>query len=300
MDSARDRHTQEIVDAEELLALEHVDQEGYICRGCAARVIPSAYRPENKVRPYFKVHDEHEEDCDVEAEPKLIAKGKKQRLRTRDGFPGSYPDRLILRDYRNVVGLEDGANLPVGGPHGWPSGGGGAPSIKNRPRSAGTIRPICRTFIHYPHDRDLQLHVPGIEQKIYMTVFKKLKWEPIEVFSGKRIFYAPIQWGRPEENEHYLQITLSAGAAADNRLKQPYRVRIEWAGWGPGRRTAVNSELDIAREESIKETKAGHKEKKGYVFFIGDQDAADPTLFHVHDHRLICALVDEIRYPPRK
>lgn len=299
MDSARDKLSGEIVDAEELLYLEEVDQEGYICRGCKAKVIPASFRPENKVRPYFRAPEGHEEGCDVDAEPKLIAKGKKGKLSTeRDGFPGSYPDRLILRDTRNVIDPTVSAGGVIDSLHGRPSGGGeGGPSSKNRPRAANTIRPICRTFIRFPYDRHLPLRVPGVDVHVYRQVFKKLKWEPVEYFPANRVFYAAIQWAKPEENEQYLEITLSAGLRQGDMWVQPYKVRIEWAEWSKARRTAVKTEIEIAREEARAATKEGHKEKKGYLFLIGEQDRENPSIFRVHDHRLICCIVDEIIYP---
>ncbi|MDR3159425.1 MAG: hypothetical protein LBU11_10600 [Zoogloeaceae bacterium] len=42
--------------------------------------------------------------------------------------------------------------------------------------------------------------------------------------------------------------------------------------------------------------KRGDKEK-GWLFFVGRQDADTLALFHVNDHRLICCLVAEMVYP---
>ncbi|EQL42642.1 hypothetical protein M770_35405 (plasmid) [Pseudomonas aeruginosa VRFPA03] len=36
---------------------------------------------------------------------------------------------------------------------------------------------------------------------------------------------------------------------------------------------------------------------RSFLFFIGNQDAKKPALFHVQDHRLICTLHDELVFP---
>lgn len=75
-----------------------------------------------------------------------------------------------------------------------------------------------------------------------------------------------------------------------------HRVRVEWADWSKAKRTYARNEIEVARKEAIAAKNKGTKEK-GYLFFVGDQDTDDATLFRVADHRLICCLVDEITYP---
>ena len=83
MDSAQDKFTGEIVEAEQLWLVDNVDKDRYICRGCGINVTPASYRPENLVRPYFTARDgDHESKCDVAGEKKLVARGKKGRLST--------------------------------------------------------------------------------------------------------------------------------------------------------------------------------------------------------------------------
>lgn len=103
MESACNKHTGEIVDAEQLWTIDPVDPIGYECRGCGAPATPCSYRPENKVRPYFSAKDGHNAGCDVEGEVELVKRARKQRISTRAGFPGSFPNRLVLRDKREVV-----------------------------------------------------------------------------------------------------------------------------------------------------------------------------------------------------
>ncbi|MCE4062693.1 hypothetical protein LXM60_21035 [Pandoraea sputorum] len=303
MDSAQDKITGEIVEAEQLWLIALVDKDRYVCRGCGIKLTPAAYRPENVVRPYFTARDtDHRPNCDVDGERKLDRKGKKQRLSTpRDGFPAPYPSKLVLRDRRIITdgpdsedsdatrGRDASARRTTGSDQDTPT--------TSRRRAANTIRPICRTFINFPYDRDLELDVPGVLATKYISVFKKLKWDELVSYPDARIFYAAIRWSKPIESDEYLEIIVDAGERdQEKRLTQGHRIRVEWAEWSKAKRTYVRNEIEAARKEAIAAKNSGANEK-GYLFFIGAQDAGDVSLFHVNDHRLICCLVDDITYP---
>ncbi|MES2300134.1 MAG: hypothetical protein V4582_24080 [Pseudomonadota bacterium] len=296
MDSARDKPTGQIVDAEQLWIIDPVEPEGYECRGCGAAATPCSYRPENKVRPYFAAKSGHHTGCDVEGEEELVKRAKKQRVTARDGFPGSAPNRLELVDARAVAG-------PGGAPGAAPGGGGGRladggenETRRHRAWAAQTIRPICRTFIKFPFDRDLPLAIPGIDAATYQRVFKVLKSNEIMQYPERRLFYAPISWKAPSGHDDHLEILLSYGEWVDGKLVRPYRVKLDWSAWSAAKRRNVSNEIEVAQDEYMKAKKAG-KIDKGYLFFIGKQDEGDPALFHVDDHRLICCLVAEMIYP---
>lgn len=173
---------------------------------------------------------------------------------------------------------------------------GGTPAT-NRRRVASTIRPICRTFINFPYDRDLELEVPGIDATKYLSVFKKLKWDELAFYPDTRIIYAAIRWSRPLDTDDFLEIALDTGERdQEKRLLRGHRVRVEWAEWSKAKRTYVRNEIEAARKEAIAAKDKGTKEK-GYLFFVGEQGADDVTLFRITDHRLICCVVDEITYP---
>lgn len=296
MESAIDKVTGEIIDAEQLWLIEIVDKERYICRGCGEKAVPASFQPENVVRPYFR--STHNADCDVSGEAKLIARGRLEKLGSKlTGFPPPYPSKLVLVDDRVVVdhGPRSDHPLPArtrGGPR---VDGGGSTDIQ-RKRSAGTIRPISRTFINYPYDRYLDLSVPGVEAKNYAQVFKKLKWDELLSYPDQKIFYAAMRWSPPSRTDDHIEVYLDGGEREDKKLVRPYRVRIAWAEWSKSKRTYVSNELEVARKDAI----AGAEKKtnkKAYLFFLGRQDEADLTLFHVTDHRLICCIFDEVIWP---
>lgn len=79
MESARNRVTMEVVDAEDLWLLPAVDKYGYICRGCDLTVYPASYLKTNLQRPHFRSPhgQEHLEGCDIEGDEKTVASGKR-------------------------------------------------------------------------------------------------------------------------------------------------------------------------------------------------------------------------------
>jgi hypothetical protein len=294
MDSAEDVFTGEIIDAEQLWLFDVVDKDRYICRGCGAKAVPASYLPTNVVRPYFRAT--HSDSCDVTGEKKLIQKGKHERVSSaRDGFPAPYPSRLTLTEKRVVVESSARPRAPYVRTDDTEPKATSETGLSKK-RAAGTIRPICRTFINFPFDRDLDLLIPGIDATTYQQVFRRLKWDSITFYTKKHLFYAPMRWGHPAANDEFIEIALDAGHREDKKLVDPYRVRISWADWSKAKRTYVRNELEVTRKEAIEVFKANPR-TKGYLFFIGEQDENDHGLFHVTDHRLICSRVDEITYP---
>lgn len=296
MESARDKHTKEIVDAELLWIIDPVDPLGYECRGCGVLATPCSYRPENKVRPYFSAKSGHNTNCDVEGEVELVKRARKQRISTREGFPGSFPNRLVLQEQRPVVGPNGTPNAPRGEGAGRFGTDGLGETREGRRWAAQTIRPICRTFTNYPFDRDLTLTVPGIEANTYQRVFRSLKSDQVLHYAETSIFYAPISWKALITDGDNLEIQLSYGEWNERKLSRPYRVNVDWQSWSIAKRNYVSREIETARLEYMAAKKRGDNEK-GWLFFVGRQDESDPALFHVDDHRLICCLVAEMIYP---
>lgn len=298
MESARDKITDEIVDAEELWIINPVNPLGYRCRGCEAVATPCSYRPENVVRPYFRAKDGHEEGCDVDGEAELIKRARKHRVSTLEGFPGSFPNRLVLRDLRPVVdsgGVQGGASSQPDRSTG--SKTGNKPQ-RNRHYAAQTIRSICRTFIGFPFDRDLPLSLPDVAAGSYQLAFRSLKRDGIISYPQRSLFYARISWAVPTLNDEYLEIQLGHGEWSEGKLIRRYRVRVDWRSWSSAKRNYVSREVEASRLEGMAAKKSGGKDD-GWLFFIGRQDENDLALFHVDDHRLICCLVAEVTYPPK-
>ncbi|WP_036770768.1 hypothetical protein [Photorhabdus australis] len=304
MESARDKRTGEIVEAEDLWLLDSVDIEGYVCWACGITMQPAAWEKDKKVRAYFKKKRgiEHLPKCDADAETTVVGQGRRKSVRhILDSAPGLSPSGLKLVEQRPMVDPDavNGENRADSKRSVSTKFSEGNTPTKQSRRPSQTIRPICRAFIRFPHDRGMSLNIPGISGQIYMTVFKKLQKE-VQPYPEPKIFYAELLWNKFSENDEKLIIPLSGewGKDESGKLKptRSYQIHIEWAGWSKAKRTVVRKELEAARTEA-KESKGKGLRDKAWVFFIGEQNAENPEIFYVSDYRLICTIVGHITYP---
>lgn len=307
MDVARNRHSGELVEAEQLWDMEVVDREAWICRSCPTQVYPASYDAAvNKRRPYFTLGriNRHAEGCAVDGEQGIVSRGRKERVGNSDGFPMPFPSKLVLGD-------EPAA--PVG-PHKLSFTSSTLAAVHAAARASvhkrhhghtiRTIRPACRTYINFPNDREfLPLDIPGVRGKTYAQVFWCIPNKKPAFFANPRhLFYAPIRWKEaPVATEAHCELTLNAGEwdGAARRYVSLCRLRVDWSGWSPARRNALLREIDAARAEALEQARQDGQ-VKGWIFFAGEQDGADPALFHVGDERFICALAARMAWPERQ
>ncbi|HIE1014525.1 TPA: hypothetical protein ACXJP8_006431, partial [Pseudomonas aeruginosa] len=237
----------------------------------------------------------HSPDCETEKESKVIAQGKRGSVQKElETSPGLSPARLQLINTRTIV---DPA-LPRTEQHTQSIGRQdtmGNTARREGRRAANSIRPICRAFLRFPYDRHLSLEVPGVAPNTYQTAFKKLRSDGLGQFAQARVFYGELAWSQAVESSEYLTISLNAGEWKDEKLT-PYQVIVHWLEWSAVARGRLKNELEVARKEGM-EAKKAKQASRSFLFFIGNQDAKKPALFHVQDHRLICTLHDELVFP---
>ena len=218
---------------------------------------PCSSRPKNKVRAYFSAKDGHKSGCDVEGEVELVKRARKQRVSAREGFPGSFPNRLVLRDTRRVVGSNGPPTVTTSAGRSRTSSERVSETPRDRRWAAQTIRPICRTFVNYPYDRDTPLAVPGVAAGNYQRVFRSLKSDQILQYPKSCLFYAPIGWQAPIEDGDQIEIQLSYGEWIERKLTRSYQVRIGWNDWSAATRKYVSRETETARLEYMAAKKRG-------------------------------------------
>ena len=103
MDAARSLATDEIVEAEDLKILGHVDRYGYVCHGqeCGIQVFPRSYRVENLLRAHFFTRSTHTSSCDVAGEDEVRSRGKKSKRR-RGAKNVSWPITISTDAFRRT------------------------------------------------------------------------------------------------------------------------------------------------------------------------------------------------------
>jgi hypothetical protein len=307
VDTARDKNTRELVEAEELWSMKPVDSEVYICRGCPTQVFPASYdKSHNKKRPYFTLGPVNKHvDCDVDGEEKFVKRAKKERVGTPEGFPVPFPSKLTLTDERPVQPDGDGAQGGAGASRTSTRGAKvGTATRKHHGHSVKTIRPACRAFINFPYDRaTLPLEIPGIAGNTYAKIFEYLGSKKPEHFtSPTRLYYAAIRWTvAPVLEADHCDLTLNAGEWDKDMggYKAMSRVRVNWTEWSKSRRDTLIREFNTTREEAKEKAKA-NKQVKGWIFFVGTQDKSEPGLFYVGNHRMICCLEADMIWPTKK
>lgn len=291
MDSARDTVTNEIVEAEQLWELEAVDKERYACIGCGTQIWPASYKRDiNKKRPYFTLGatGAHIEPCDIDGEEDIVKRAKVQRLGTPEGFPLPYPNKLVLSDDRPVVS-PSGGELSTDGVRRNQSRGDNSRSQRaNHGHTVKTIRPIAKAFIKYPHDREtLPLQVPDCEGSSFASVFWRLG-KLMQLRSPTHLYYAPLHWKAPSKSDAHIEWQLNAGDwdTVNNRRGTSYRVRVDWNVWSSTQRNTLLHEVEVARDKA----KDSGGAINAWLFFVGTQDADDPTLLVVSRYQLVCCI----------
>lgn len=301
MESARNKYTDEIIEAEDLWLLDCVNTKGYVCWGCGIDMYPSAWQKGSKKRPSFNRMPgiTHKPDCDADAESTIVEHGQKKSVRhVLDSAPGLMPSGLKLIEHRPIAKSDTADNESKSGAiHSvsTKTGEGKIPARQSR-RQVNSIRQICRAFVRFPYDRNMSLNMPGIDANTYLTVFKKLK-KPIQTYSDRRIFYSLLLWKKFEQDENQIIIQLSGEWGKDEfgrpKPSRSYKIHVEWGNWSQAKRTMLLNELETVQEEA-KEAVNKKAKERAQVFFIGEQDVDNPEVFYVTDYRLICAIMGNV------
>ncbi|MDQ1918826.1 hypothetical protein [Massilia pseudoviolaceinigra] len=308
MDVARNLHTGELVEAEELWNMDVVEKDAYVCRGCATRVFPASYDPAvNKRRPYFTLGkgNHHAQGCDVDGENTIVSRARQERVGGSDGFPMPFPSNLSLSDAHPAS--PPGSAAPAFGSATLAAVHAAARAAARRQyhgHTVKTIRPLCRTYINFPNDRAyLPLEIPGVWGSTYAQLFWLIPNKKPAFFNNPRhLFHAPIRWKvEPVISDTHCELTLSAGQwdSATRGYLSLCRLRVDWSGWSDTRRRTLLHEIEAARTEAVEHARRD-SQVKGWIFFIGTQDRVDPGLFHVDDARFICCLAARMTWPERQ
>ncbi|MEA1063470.1 hypothetical protein [Erwinia sp. HR93] len=287
MDSAWDIASHTKVYSDELWALEEIDTSGYVCWGCGIPVYPAAYAKRNAQRPHFRLYRNtaHRYGCHANTEMGIIEHGRRSSVR----------EHLEKSSDLSPAGL---ALTPAntGKDRGEARLRNGSAAITTSREYAATLRPICRAFIHFPHDRDMSLRVPNAVGNTYATIFKKLPAELPRIFPENKIFYSKLSNSRLIPEADSLLLHLAPYAWEGRKPTGEYLLNLGWSRWNARQKYGIEHGLEAARLGAI-EAKKARKKDEAWVFFLGQQDRARPELFHVSDPRLVYVMIGDISVP---
>ncbi|WP_043729832.1 hypothetical protein [Nocardia asiatica] len=218
MDQARIATTDEIVDATDLLAWDPdlVQRTDFTCPSilCSAKLAACAWRPGQKVRPYFSAKWGHATGCDVDGRVKLVDPPERPDDPEPLEVVAGYVAKLVLSDVRRIQSPQPPADSDETEPVSEPQSATVTDQNTVRLGTCRTIRTLCSTFLHNPPElrAAMKLDVPGVDATRYATGFRRLERFEIRRYAEQRIFYAPIRWSaEPTETPRALTIDLYCG-----------------------------------------------------------------------------------------
>ena len=308
MDTARDKRTKQSTTGFDLKRLETVDKSGYECIACGIPVNPVSFEKHHKRSPHFKLFPktEHLSNCGYEKEQNSYINAETERISTPDGLSFPYPSRMVLPRDTIFDNSPNSRNLDETN---FVSKVRTENSEHNSSRphnyTVDTIRSLAQFYLRFPFDRHLALSVPGIVGSNFNGIFQKIAYEDARDYSEKKILFGSLHYQSTITGEDSVEIKLTQGYWKEKKPLNQYRVRIDTKGWTELEKNALVSEVNIIRDE-IKEINDKDKNRnkknekwnekiKGWLFFVGEQDAKDEFLFHANNWRFICCVAGNFR-----
>lgn len=307
MESAIIFGTSEVVYAEELKNMQNIESIDFRCRGCSVKLIPSSYKEHNLVAPHFKIlKKEAHIDCDLEGEIEFRTSLKIQKESITNGYPNSYPNKLIVRNTSiKIDNSETNNETKLNKFTSKPNGASSDDKENKRHNStAQIIRKLCLTYLVFSEpnvlsNMNLDASSVGIKGNTYSKVFKLIPNNMTAKHPSKHIFFSEITWKKPLVDGDIITLILDRGAwrveedgkLIEKKTVEKYKLEIHTASWSESKRKYILQEIEIYRRL----TRLSEGSKKSYVFFIGEQKDEDIMCFTVDDYKYITFLGDDDR-----
>ena len=304
MEEARTTESKEVVFSVDLWDMENVSDTEFECISCGVRLFPCSYRKEiNKIRPYFRLEKlaQHKSSCEYSGidRKKLLQKAKKQSITGDEGFPLSYPSKLLIKFTGNPKNDEkakedNSSENNVTKVQRSPVKKDTKNIQKVEPKNYTTrsFQIVVEHYINFPFDRYLPLDVDGIDGETYKECFRILvqpKGEQTFKFQEKnKIYYSIASWKKPLVENNQITVYFSKGLWIEvdgkKELERPFHLIIDTKEWDKEIKNRFISDLI----ESLNYVR-GKKGKELNIFFIGEQDMGKGEnyyCFRCNDHRL--------------
>jgi hypothetical protein len=316
MNQARDRKTNEIIEAEELKSIPQIDISEYECidENCKIQLIPCSYKPSNKNRPYFKSpkNINHSDKCRFSEYLKLLEQGHKRKLELTEFENMPYPSRLISPKKIKTEGktTKQDDNIVIEETTGKKRKSTNEfEESANSTRAVTTISQIVDFYLTCPFNRDFELDLLGTKKE-YMYWFKRIqKPKQTAKYKGQCIYFGQLHTNRGyvKKTESEIIIKLfeceewvnNVGTSFNlqkREQKNPFFVKIDIEGLGSHKISRILNELKYAIQDQ-KDAHSNNKDgkKKAYLFFLGDAPSKEePYTFNVIEGN-ICARFTEIK-----
>lgn len=271
MDRALDIATGKVVDAEELWLLDQAELSRFQCVSCGVDLLPAAFGAETtRKRPYFRLERlgaRHAPDCQMAAYKDLVTRARRERIPVEDlRRCDAMPFRAKLGSSETLLGRDNNPSL----------------------------RRIAAAYCDFPNNRDHPLRINGVAGHTYATVIQRLATKEVVRYGEPSIWFGRAAWrSRPTESNSTYEIPLAEGGSGV-RVQRPYRVRVHWFSWTPNARLALMREFEALLQEYLSNRIS--RQNAPWVFFIGEQDETDASLFHVRDYHQICTRYASIEW----
>lgn len=302
MNRARDRTTNEFVEAEALWGQADVNLNNFLCSSCDLQVFPRSFDVTNRVRPYFvkPSGQEHAADCLRREHGQILRQARQRSVGARNGdLPIPYPHR-----FRPLQGRPPGEGEALPAPMGGDDARAREPNARNGPRAparryaTSALQAICRTYIEFPHDRaNLRLQLDEVEGTTYNAIFKHLEKNRIVPQERPRLFFARMRYKEdPIMSDTGCYVALNCGQDLNTPQARHCTVHINWGEWSTRDRSRVKAEIETTWKEAA-DPENREPGSGAWVFFLGEQDPHDLAVFEVSHPRAICCLFATISFP---
>jgi hypothetical protein len=291
MNQARDRKTNEIIEAEELKLIHLTDISDYECidENCKIQLIPCSYKPSNKNRPYFKSpkNINHSDNCRFSEFLKLLEQGHKRKLELTEFENMPYPSRLIspkkIKTEEKTTKQDD--NIIIEETTGKKRKSTNEfEESANSNRAVTTISQIVDFYLSCPFNRDFELDLLGTK-KAYMYWFKRIqKSKQIAKYNGQCIYFGQLHTNmsyvkkteseiliKLYECEEWVRNTGTSLAFNKSEQKNPFYVKINIENLTSHKISRILNEFQFAIQDQ-KDAHNNNKDgkKKAYLFFLGE------------------------------
>lgn len=289
MFQARRVDNNEIIDSEDLKALENPSDIHFVCVDpqCSIDLIPCSFGDNNKRRPFFKKRkkQDHSSKCDYSSYLKYLEVGSKRALTELELEKMDYPSRLMVaKPYEqkstNTNTVEDIPQSKISQVRRVDSGEYSESVESNR--SVSSINKIVDFYLECPYNRGVDLDLLGNVDP-YRYQFRRISGKNEGDYRDNRIFYGIINlkdadsvyskdgktYIRLHECERWEDVPRSKWK--QKRRVNPYSVEIDNDSISKYKLSSIKKSRETVANESKNKFFSNLKKDKeeAYIFFLG-------------------------------